>query len=91
VESPVIDAQSRDYVPVDEQLLESPTQQMLAGAFEVFKSTLHDESKLSLAGNQANFEKWEAAHAERMNLTDIILRKGQMGMDNKHFVYRAFF
>lgn len=77
--------------PLDDPSLGLQSQQMLAVALELLRNPVLRERKLLLVRNQRIVEKWEAAQAERVKLTGFMQKRGTAGIQNKHYVYKAFF
>lgn len=76
---------------VAEPVLGGQTQQMLAGVLKVINSPPRDASNASKPRRKSAGPEREAAPSESQKLAELIRRRGQAGMENKHYVYRAFF
>lgn len=74
-----------------ETLLGGQTQQMLAGVLKVLNPPPGNASKVSKTRRKSAGQDREAAPSESQKLAELIRRRGQAGMENKHYVYRAFF
>lgn len=74
-----------------EPLLGCQTQQMLAGVLKVLIYSPLDASKVSKTKRRSAGPEREAGPSESQKLAELIRRRGQAGMESKHYVYRAFF
>lgn len=76
---------------LNEPLLGSRSQKMLAGALKMLNSPLPDASNAVNIKRKGARREWEAAYADRLKMAEFVQTQGQMGMENKHYVSRASF
>lgn len=69
----------------------SKTQKMLAGVFKVLSPLQSNASKVSKARRRSANPEQEAERTDSLKMTELVRRRGQGGMESKHYVYRAFF